>query len=183
MFGQGRETRQAALLYNRLVRQAREPVFYGRLGVPDTIEGRFELVVLHCYLAMRRLRELGREGAPLAQSLLDYMFSDFDRSIREIGVSDMSVGKYIKRLGKSFYGRAQAYDEALAPAADRSLLAAAMRRNVLGTSDAAELTLQAAAVALSEYVRASDIALAHQPIEAFQAASLSFLDPGQREVA
>jgi cytochrome b pre-mRNA-processing protein 3 len=116
-------------LYRDLVKQARMPVFYRELGVPDTPEGRFEMVGLHAALLVRRLGAAGTPGSTLAQELFDLMFADMDESLRHIGVGELSVGKHIKRLAGNFYARLAALDEALA-AAPRASLAPMLRTNV-----------------------------------------------------
>ena len=105
--------RAASELYTKSVAAARLPDFYAALAVPDTIEGRYEMIVLHIVLLLRRLRQPGEHQKRLAQALVDYMAADLDRSIRELGVGDLSVGKFMKRLGEGLYGRAAAYDKAL----------------------------------------------------------------------
>jgi cytochrome b pre-mRNA-processing protein 3 len=109
--------RQAAQqLYQAAVKQARRPLWYRELGVPDTPEGRFEMIALHVALVLRRLRREGLPGQALGQLLFDTMFVDLDGSLRELGVSDLSVGRYIKRLAGNFYARLAALDQGLAAA-------------------------------------------------------------------
>ena len=104
-------------------------VFYRELGVPDTPEGRFEMVGLHVALLVRRLRAAGTPGRALAQELFDVMFADMDESLRHLGIGELSIGKQIKRLAGHFYARLRALDHALAtvPAAP---LAPMLRTNV-----------------------------------------------------
>ena len=116
-------------LYRDLVKQARTPLFYRELGVPDTPEGRFEMVGLHAALVARRLRSAGAPGRALAQELFDLMFADVDESLRHIGVGDLSVGKHVKRLAGNFHARLLALDAAL-EAEPRAPLAAMLRTNV-----------------------------------------------------
>jgi cytochrome b pre-mRNA-processing protein 3 len=104
-------------LYQAVVKQARRPVWYRELGVPDTPEGRFEMIALHAALVLRRLRREGVPGQALGQLLFDAMFVDLDGSLRELGVSDLSVGTYVKRLAGNFYARLAALDDALGKAA------------------------------------------------------------------
>lgn len=114
------EQAAAEQLYLRVVEKARDPAFYATLGVPDTVNGRFDMIILHATLVIRRLREGGAEAPVVAQEMFDRMFLDFDRSLRELGVGDMSIGKQIKKMGKAFYGRAAAVEEGLnAAAADQ----------------------------------------------------------------
>ena len=82
--------------YNNIVLLARNKRLYIQGGVPDTIDGRYELIILHCHLFVSRLILAGLEEKTFAQKLINYMFRDFDRSLREIGVGDLSVGKKIK---------------------------------------------------------------------------------------
>lgn len=151
-WGRGGKRRQTAGdVYSQIMGQARQPVFYEQLCVPDTVEGRLELVTIHVHAVMRRMRHLGPIAGPASQELVQYMFDDLDRSIREIGVGDMSMGKYMKRLGKNFYGRAEAYDQSL-DAGDTGALRATLRRNVLATSDASASAQERASHALADYV-------------------------------
>jgi cytochrome b pre-mRNA-processing protein 3 len=117
-------------LYGAIVAQARLSSFYLAYGVPDTVEGRFDMIVLHLALVLRRL---AREAAPvrnLGQAVFDRFCRDMDHNLREMGVGDLSVPKEMRRLAGAFYGRAEVYEHALA-ASDDGLLAAALARNVL----------------------------------------------------
>jgi cytochrome b pre-mRNA-processing protein 3 len=116
-------------LYRDLVKQARTPVFYGALGVPDTPEGRFEMVGLHVALVVRRLRAAGLPGRVLAQELFNQMCADMDESLRHIGIGELSVGKHVQRLAGNFYARLRALDQAL-DAAPSAPLAPMLRTNV-----------------------------------------------------
>lgn len=131
---QRKRRREAARrLYALAVRQARAPRLYAAGGVPDTLDGRFDLIVLHVVLLMRRLRRCGEAGRGLSQSLFDAMFDDMDRSLREMGVGDLRVGRRIKQMARAFYGRAAAYDRALdLPPGEgrREAMAVALERNV-----------------------------------------------------
>jgi cytochrome b pre-mRNA-processing protein 3 len=136
-------------LYGRAVAQARTPGFYVACGVPDTVAGRFDMVSLHTYVVLRRLKELGSASADLAQSVFDAMFVDMDRNLREMGVGDLAVGHRIKDLAKSFYGRVKAYDEAIA--AEDGAVEAALRRNAYAESAPTEDQV----TALARYLRAA----------------------------
>jgi cytochrome b pre-mRNA-processing protein 3 len=122
--------RAAEDLYRVLVDHARTPAFFRELGVPDTPEGRFEMIALHVALAVRRLRREGARGQALGQELFDLMFSDMDRSLRELGVGDLSVGRYVKRLAQNFFARLAALDGTLA-SGDLAGLGGMIERNVL----------------------------------------------------
>ncbi len=116
-------------LYGAAVAAAREPFHYAVLQVPDTLDGRFDLVGLHTCIVIRRLRLMPKPGPELAQAVFDAMFSDMDVNLRELGVSDLSVGKRVRAMWEAFHGRALAYESALA-ATDIVALADALRRNV-----------------------------------------------------
>lgn len=142
----GARARKAAALYAAAVAQARQPALYTALAAPDTLEGRFELIVLHVHLLCRRLGKLGAEGSGLAQAVFDAMFRDMDRNLRELGVSDPSMSRRIKAMLEAYYGRIKAYDAALAEGGDA--LERALARNVYMAD-----TASAPAHALAEYAR------------------------------
>lgn len=120
-----------ATLYERLATASRDPGLYVGLGVPDTLEGRFEALSLHMTLALRALRGLPPPADDVARDLTDAFFRDLDASLREMGVGDTAVPKRMKKLGEAFYGRARAYDGPLG-SGDAAELAAALGRNVGG---------------------------------------------------
>ena len=143
-------------LYVAAVAQARRPLFYVEYGVPDTVDGRFDLIILHVYLFLRQLNQLALtdggsaesvQAAQRAQLLFDVMFSDMDRSLREMGVSDISIGKRVKHMVKAFYGRAVAYDEGLM--GPDTVLRNALERNLFGTVQPSQNQL----AAMAEYLR------------------------------
>ncbi|HVI38050.1 MAG TPA: ubiquinol-cytochrome C chaperone family protein, partial [Gaiellales bacterium] len=116
-------------LYAAAVEQSRQPTFYAAWGVPDSREGRLEMLNLHAMLLMRRLRSEGEEGRAVAQALFDLMFLDLDRHLREWGVGDLSIGKHVKKLAQSFFGRAAALDPLLS-SRDAAGIEDVLRRNV-----------------------------------------------------
>src|SRR5579862_8365539 len=99
--------------YGRIVEHARQPGFFIDGGVPDTVDGRFELICLHAFLYLHRLKRESKRAAPLGQRFFDTMFADFDRSLREMGTGDLSVGREVKRMAEAFYGRVAAYEQGL----------------------------------------------------------------------
>ena len=115
-------------IYGMIVTQAREPLFYRDFSVPDTVNGRFDLLLLHLWMVLRHLRTLS-DGANLSQALFDHFCADMDANLREMAVGDLSVPKKMQALGEAFYGRAAAYDMALTDNAEA--LAQAICRNVL----------------------------------------------------
>ncbi len=142
-----RPGRTIAALYGAIVAQARDPRFYAAYGVPDTVLGRFDLLVLHLALVVRRLRE-GDTTRALAQGVFDAFCRDMDHNLREMGISDQGVPRQMRRVGEAFYGRARAYDAALAEGADDAL-AQALTRNVY----AGAVEPHIAAIRLAAYVR------------------------------
>ncbi len=114
-------------LYAAAVVQARQPAFYADCGVPDTPTGRFDLIVLHGFLLMQRLKA-APDGRLLAQAFCDAVVEDIDRNLREMGTSDLSVGKKVKKLMQGFYGRLAAYEKALQ--GDDPMLISALKRNL-----------------------------------------------------
>ena len=105
-------------LYGAIVAQARLPGFYRDYAVPDTVKGRFDLIVLHLALVLDRLAEVPALRG-LGQGIFDRFCQDMDHNLREMGVGDLTVPKQMRRMGEAFYGRAKAYREALA-AGDRT---------------------------------------------------------------
>src|SRR5580698_11050584 len=115
-------------IYGMIVTQAREPLFYRDLAVPDTVNGRFDLLVLHLWMVLRRLRPLPG-GQASCQALFDRFCDDMDGNLREMGVGDLTVPKRMQAFGEAFYGRAAAYDVALA--AGQEPLAQSLCKNIL----------------------------------------------------
>lgn len=158
----------AELAYRLVVEQARRPEFFTVCGVPDTLDGRFELICLHAFLYLRRLKGETAPASALGQRFFDQMFADFDRSLREIGTGDLSVGRQITRMAEAFYGRVRAYDEGLA--GDDAALRAALARNLYGTATASEEQLARVAA----YLRREVMNLVGQPSAALLAGSVAF---------
>lgn len=155
-------------LYNQVAGASRQPALYTDLGFPDTVEGRFESLALHVVLLLRRLRALPPPADAVSQDFIDAFFRRMDTSLRELGVGDMGVGKRMKKLAQSFYGRAQYYNEPL-DAGDEAGLAAALGRNALGREEPAP--------ALAAYVLACERMLAGQSLDDILARGPVFADP------
>ncbi len=126
LFGRRRHERAGFALYTAAVRAARDPYYYAELGVPDTLDGRFDMIGVHVWLLIDRLRRDPPPGPALAQAVFDAMFSDMDHTLREMGVSDMTVGKRVKAMWEALHGRSQAYEAA----GDEAALTEALGRNV-----------------------------------------------------
>lgn len=164
------EKTAATALYGRIVDQSRRPEFYSKMGVPDTIDGRFDILLLNASLAMRRMTGAGARGAKVSQALFDYMFQDLDHSLREMGVGDLTVPKRIKAMGEAFYGRAFAYDKAL-EAQDEAALVDALTRNVYRGQHTH------GARALADYAQRAYRMLAQQTAEDLCDGRVQFPDP------
>lgn len=156
----GRRWADAAdAVYSGIVRQARRAEFYTDLGVADTVDGRFDMIVLHAALVIRRLSAEKGSGPAVAQKVFDVMFRDMDHSLREMGVGDLSVGKHVKGMAKAFYGRAAAYEQGLAEG--RPVLEQALRRNLYRKTEPSD----AQVAAMAAYVERQAAALEVQPLE------------------
>lgn len=147
-----------------IVAQARDSAFYVGYGVPDTVDGRFDLVVLHLWMVLRRLGPAA-DSQKLAQGLFDHFCGDMDANLREMGVGDMTVPKRMQAFGEAFYGRSVAYDAALAEGHDA--LARALDKNVFNGRSPDQ------ARRLADYVEASIAKLAAMDVAALA-------DGGQR---
>jgi cytochrome b pre-mRNA-processing protein 3 len=169
-------------LYGAIVAQAREPAFYSAYGVPDTVQGRFDLIVLHLVLVIAQIgREAGEQALPQAlpralpnegaaraigQQLFDTFCCDLDDNLREMGVGDLAVPKKMRSFAEAFYGRQAAYVAALA-ATDRRELENALARNIFDHAKSGE-----GAARLAAYVRAALAQFGQQGQSAFEAALL-----------
>lgn len=178
LFGRRRTVSRATVdrLYDQIVAAARQPQLYSAWNVPDTPLGRFEMVGLHMFLFLRRVR--GEEGpiAEIAQELTDEFFRDVEHSIRELGISDPGVPKRMKLLARMFYGRVKAYGDAL-DANDGVALSQALARNVRpdveGWAEVSEL---------AAYAQGAAASLAAQPSSALLGGEVTFPapEPGTR---
>jgi cytochrome b pre-mRNA-processing protein 3 len=137
----------AASLYEVVVAQSRRPEFYENLGVPDTVDGRFEMIAVHAFLLLRRLKSEEKDADDLPQMLFDTMFGDMDRSLREMGAGDLGVGRRVKVMATSFYGRIAAYERGLA--GPKGELEEALARNLYGTTQAGSDDISV----MADYVR------------------------------
>ncbi|MFZ3359838.1 MAG: ubiquinol-cytochrome C chaperone family protein [Xanthobacteraceae bacterium] len=136
-------------LYGAIVAQARAPAFYRDYGVPDTVPGRFDLIVLHLVLLIDRLGRGDDAGRGIGQQLFDAFCRDHDANLREMGVGDLAVPKRMRAFGEAFYGRQAAYLAAFA-AADTEELEKALARNIFAGAD-----IGRGAFRLARYVRAA----------------------------
>lgn len=166
-FRKDRSLEAATALYESAVAQARNPVLYTKFGVPDTQEGRFEMITLHVYAVMRFLKTGGREARNTSQKLFEVMFQNMDDSLRELGVGDLSIGRKIRTLAENFYGRLTVYEENLA---DRSGLAQALGRNIYNDDAARD------APALADYLQRLSKHIEAQPEARLACGIVHFVD-------
>ena len=169
--------RVAADLYAQIVAQARRPAFYLWFGVPDTVDGRFEMIVLHAFTVIRVLKGEGDDAERMAQALFDRMVADMDRSLREMGVGDLGVGKRVKKMVSAFFGRSVAYETGLG-SGDASL-SEALRRNVYGTVTANEKDI----AALAAYVRGQAARIEGQAARDVLNGAVAFAAPPRDDAA
>ena len=171
-----RHERTGFALYGAAVAAARAPFFYEQLGVPDTLDGRFDMVCLYAALLIRRLGGLPPPGPSLAQAVFDAMFADMDVNLREMGVGDLSVGKRVRAMWEGLHGRARAYGEAL-ESADAGALAGALARNVWRGVAPGKAAGRLAAIAQAQARH-----LADQPLTALARGKADFLPVAEAAV-
>jgi len=160
----GKHERAAFQLYSSAVAAARDPHLYAALGVPDTLDGRFDAIVLYVYLVVRRLTT----EPDMAQAVFDAMFLDMDINLREMGVGDLSVGRRNKAMWEAFHGRSAAY---AAVWDDPAGLAAALGRNIWRGAGVPA----GSADALGRIALAQAACLAEQPMTGLMAGNVRFL--------
>lgn len=169
LFGRKPELKTAHALYAETIHAARRPAIFTEMGVPDTPEGRFEILALMAFLVLRRLKT-EHAARDVSQAYFDIMFEDIDSNLRELGVGDISVGKKVKKLAQSFYGRIKAYEDALA--GDEAALEAALRKHPYRNME----PMDAHVTRLAKHVRHEDTCLAQQPLQALLAGEIAFAD-------
>jgi cytochrome b pre-mRNA-processing protein 3 len=160
-----------AELYGAIVAQARQAAFYRDYGVPDTVAGRLEMILLHAFLFSRRTRGSTDELRRLGQGVFDRFCDDMDANLREMGIGDLAVPKHMQRIGEAFYGRATAYDAAWAGEAHE--LADALMRNVFAQDEPRTKQAQR----LSDYVKAADAQLSALADSELLQGRIGFPDP------
>ncbi len=162
------EDTAARRLYRATVAQARQVKFYTDWQVPDSVTGRFDVISLHGFLVLHRLK--GESStASFARNYAGAIFEDMDRNLREMGVGDLSVGKKVRRMAEGFFGRSAAYDKALAEGGEP--LTDVLKRNLYGVADIEDSTILAA---VASYVRRSVDHLATQDIADLTAGRIVF---------
>ena len=169
LFGKAAVADPARDLYDEIVRQSRQPGFYQVGGVPDTVDGRFELIALHVFLVLHRLKNEGSgDAGDLGQAVFDIFVQDMDASLREMGAGDLGVGKRVKAMIRGLYGRINAYEAALGDGPDS--LEQALQRNLFGTVSPSPQDVER----MSGYVRDEAAALGQRPAAELAAGQLRF---------
>ncbi|MHA1548719.1 MAG: ubiquinol-cytochrome C chaperone family protein [Alphaproteobacteria bacterium] len=112
----------AADLYGAIVARARRRQIYAEFGVPDTVAGRFEMVLLHMTIFLERLETGSPQERALGQRVFEIFCDDMDKTLREFGVGDAVMGKRMKKMTQSYYGRSKAYRAAFLMGSDDELL-------------------------------------------------------------
>jgi cytochrome b pre-mRNA-processing protein 3 len=179
LFGSNRRMNRTVTdrLYEEIVAAARQPLFYAAYNVPDTPLGRFEMLSLHLFLILHRLRAEEGPAKEVAQALTDEFFLDVDHSLRELGIGDHGIPRRVKKLGRMFYGRAVAYGQAL-DNGDRAGLAASLKRNI--RPDTVEWP---EAERLADYAMAAWEHVSHAATDAFTSGDFRFERPDVMERA
>lgn len=145
---------EARTLYRQIAERARRPILFTLYGVPDTIDGRFEMLCLHAYALFHGLKGKGADAEALSQAVYDAMFVDLDGSLRELGAADIGVGKRIKAMTEALNGRIQAYDR-------DAELEQAIRRNVYRTATPSDEQVRW----MASYLRAIRAAMTRTPLQ------------------
>ena len=160
----------AHALYVSVVAQARNPAFYEGLGVPDSPEGRYDMVALHAYLVLDRVQADSTIDPQLSQALFDIMFADLDQNLRELSIGDTGVAKRIKKMAEGFYGRATAYDDALAENDGDVALKDVINRNIFRKVQSDEQGLET----MARYIRAEQQNLKNQSRDTILTGAIQF---------
>ena len=166
LFRKSADSEAVYAVYSAIVAQSRRPVFYAQWGVPDTVTGRFDMISLHMSLLFRRLRSERKDAATFSQAVFDLFFRDMDRSLREMGATDLGVPKKIQKMGNIFYGLLAHLNEAM-DKGDRAALEAVLTRNIYESAEAP------AAAELAQYLFAEADRLAAQPLDAISAGQIA----------
>jgi cytochrome b pre-mRNA-processing protein 3 len=159
------------VIYGAIVAQARVPGFYANYSVPDTVEGRFDMIVLHLFLFLRRIEGQTVAMSGLGQALFDRFCSDLDANLREMGVGDLTVPRKMQKFAEAYFGRSAAYERALA-ANDHNAGGLALARNIFAQDFATP-----SARRLSQYMFAAAAMLAASSDDAIGHGKFAFPNP------
>ena len=121
-------------IYQKIVNISRNKIFYTKYNVPDTIDGRFDMLILMTIIVVHRLSKIKNQGIELSQKIFDIVFKDLDYSLRELGAGDVSVANNMKKLISSYMGRQKIYVKAFKNE-DEKFLALAFKNNIFRNKD------------------------------------------------
>lgn len=167
LFRRNTATQPVYAVYSAIVAQSRQPRFYADWQVPDTVTGRFDMISLHMALLFRRLRAESGPQKQFSQAVFDLFFKDMDRSLREMGVTDIGVPKKIQKMGNIFFGLLAALNAAM-DVRDVSAVEQVLSRNVFDEGMGPHVR------ALAEYMVAQDEVLSTQTPDEIIAGSIRF---------
>lgn len=163
---------QISRLYDQILAQARHPAFFTEGRVPDTVEGRTDMMLLHLFLFLHRLKDETGEIHELARGVCDRFFAEFDRALREMGVGDLTVPKKMRKVADIYTGCSAAYGKAIM-SGDPDELPEAVLRNIYGRSEDRRHQAQA----LAHHIRRATAALAAAPAQTFASGKIPFPSP------
>jgi cytochrome b pre-mRNA-processing protein 3 len=163
-------TEEVQAIYVAIVNQSRQEEFYLNFEVADTVEGRFDMILLHAFVVMRKLKADGDKTATFAQAIYDLMFADMDQNLREMGIGDMGLAKRVPRMAEAFYGRIEAYEAGLTADDDDATLKAALDRNLYRKTLASDESLSV----MAQYLRQEAKNLENQDIDALLCGKITF---------
>ena len=156
-------------IYKSIVKQARQQTFYTKFGAPDTPDGRFDMITIHAFLVMRRLKDES-EINNLAQAIFDLMFTDMEQNLREMGSGDVGVAKKIMAMTEAFFGRIKVYEKGLV---NTSFLKEALKRNLYRETSPDEMQV----ISLAKYIQREAIRLEKIEISDIMQGDLFFVSP------
>ena len=161
-------------LFSKIIEQSRVSEFYSRLGVEDSLDGRFDLMAVHMVILLDKLDQEkdNKKSARLKRILQEIMFDNLDLTLREIGVGDLGVGKKIKVMAEAFYGRMTVYQAAFKEG-DTDLISEALLRNLYRGKVIDKNILSD----MSAYVRKQHKNIASQPISEIMHGEIEFSLP------
>ena len=153
--------------------QARSEPFYRELSVPDTVHGRFEMIVLHLALVLARLELEGDLGQETGRAMLEAFVADMDDACRRLGIGDMGVPRHVKKAAVAVLERGNAYRAAIAGSTEGDTLAAVLAAEIWREpGEGAQ-----GAVPLADYVRRAVAFLEMQDGAGFIAGGVDFPGP------
>ena len=159
LFGDRDERSGLAPLYRAIVTEGRLPFWYREGRVPDTLDGRFDMIAALLSLVLLRLEGEGERGRGPSALLTEVFVDDMDGQLRQMGIGDIVVGKHIGKMRAALGGRLTAYREGLAEGGD---LEGALERNLYR----GEPIEQAAVAAVAGRLRGFSEALRATPFDA-----------------